>query len=227
MNDVVVTRNNFKNMRMSYGIKLKDISQKCGVSESCINNFENSTGSYMDTNARDYNKSKICRTLQEMIESKILNLYDVPEKEEKKVEAKEKRKLGGLLAESDIPRKTLCDYIIAYCKHNTISTGEFCKMCKINAVYTSPSAGKGQVYATVGTLDKILGATGWTKEQIMAGFKTEDIPKPVVKEEAPVKEDRRNVVCTMENGKYFIEYDVVTRIKRNISKEEFLKEVGG
>lgn len=230
MNELTVTRLNFKDMRLSYGIKIKDISEKCGISEGCINKFENSTGAYTDTNAREYNKQTICRTLQELIEEKMLGLFNVPKKEEK-VEIKEKKKLGGSFAETDIPREKLVNYIKEYCMANKMGVQEFCIMCKINAAYTTPSAAKREgSFVTIGVLDKVMQATGWTKEQIMAGFKN-DISKPVtVKEETAIKKDERsNVKCTMQDGKYFIEYDILVpqHVCKEISKEEFLKEVSG
>lgn len=233
MDGLVVTRSNFKSMRQSYGIRLKDISEKCGISEGCIKSFENSTGAYTDTNAREYNKQTICRTLQELIEDKLINAFDTPKPVVEKAE--EKKKLGGIFEETDILREDLVNYIRKYCKHNDIAMDEFCAMCKIDRVFCTPSAAaRNGKYARVGILNRILEATGWTKDQIKAGFKPEhDIPKTkpavVEKKETTPEKEKLNKKCTMENGKYFIEYDILVpqHVVKEISKEEFLKEVSG
>lgn len=237
MDGLVVTRSNFKSMRQSYGIKVKDVSEKCGLSEGCINSFENSTGAYTETNAREYNKQAICRALEELINNKILNAFDAPvQKTEKVEEVKEKKSsLGGIFADTDLLREDLVNYMRNYCKYNQISIDEFCSMCKINRVYCTPSAAaRDGKYVRLGTLNRVLEATGWTKEMIKAGFKPEqhDIPKAkpaAVVEKKETAQEKFNKKCTMENGKYFIEYDILVpqHVCKEISKEEFLKEVSG
>ena len=177
-----INRSNFKQQRQCYNITVKEIADICNLSPQTIINFEKGSGKYTDTMSRDYNSDMMCQTLESLItkqldEIKVKNLEYVTKNKEAEVRNKktsEKKRLGGLYAETDILRTQLVDYIRSYCKHNGIACDEFCSMCKINRAYTTPSASKREgKYVTVGVFNKITAATGWTKEQILAGFKPE------------------------------------------------------
>lgn len=256
-----ITRNNFKQQREAYNISLKEIADICNLSTQTVMAFEKSRGRYTDVNARDYNSDMMINTLESLITKKLdeiknKNLESVIANDiSKKKPVSNGKKLGGIYADSDIPRQKLVDYILAYCKENALSTIEFCKMCKINRTYTSPSSAKisNREYVTVGVLKRVLDTTGWKKEQILAGFKQEeksafklklvdkketDIPKhgDLVNKTAEaigakltnVKEESKEIVNVRyicENGVYRKEYDIIRHMVVDISKEQFLKEV--
>ena len=178
-----INRSNFKQQRQCYNITVKEIADICNLAPQTVINFEKGSGKYTDTMSRDYNSDMMCQTLESLItkkldEIKVKNLKSVIEevKSVKKEDLlkKEHKRLGGLYAETDILRTQMVDYIRSYCKHNAIACDEFCSMCKINRAYTTPSASKREgKYVTIGVFNKITAATGWTKEQILAGFKPE------------------------------------------------------
>ena len=177
-----INRSNFKQQRQCYNITVKEIADICNLSPQTVINFEKGSGKYTDTMSRDYNSDMMCQTLESLITKqldniKVRNLKSVTEeiKPVKKENVSSKKRLGGIFADTDIPRQAVVDYIKAYCSYNKISANEFCGMCKINRMYTAPSSAKRDgYYITVGILNRILDATGWTKEQILAGFKPEE-----------------------------------------------------
>lgn len=178
-----ISRHNFKQQRECYNITVKEIADICNLSPQTVINFEKGSGKYTDTMSRDYNSDMMCQTLESLIIKqldgiRVKNLKSVieetkPVKKEDLLK-KERKHLGGLYAETDILRTQMVDYIRSYCKHNAIACDEFCSMCKINRAYTTPSASKREgKYVTIGVFNKITAATGWTKEQILSGFKPE------------------------------------------------------
>lgn len=159
--------------------------------------------------------------------------------------------------QSEVKREDLVNYIRAYCEHNRIPMKEFCAMCKISTVYMCPSTKRNAAteYASITVLSKVVNATGWTTKQIKEGFKPEEKPafklKLVDKKETDIpkhgdivkKSDDNggarlsnlnttnrtitNVKYVCENGKFYKEYDVITHMKLDISRDDFLKEISG
>lgn len=265
-----ISRHNFKQQRQCYNITVKEIADICNLSSQTVLNFEKSSGKYTDTNARDYNSDMMCQTLESLItrkldEIKANNLKAVVEHKEtvdiSKAEVPEKKPVRR--NQSEVKRKDLVNYIRAYCEYNKIPLQEFCSMCKINAVYTSPSQERNATseYASITVLSKVVNATGWTMKQIKEGFKPEEKPafklKLVDKKEPDIpkhgdlvkKSDDTDVIANnggaklsnlnttnrtitnvkyiCENGKFYKEYDVITHMHLEISREAFLKEVSG
>lgn len=256
-----ISRHNFKQQRECYSITVKEIADICNLSPQTVINFEKGSGKYTDTMSRDYNSDMMINTLTSLIEGKLdamkakqLNAISneiknaTPVKKEEHIKKDKKVVRGGPFADSKIPRQKLVSYIKDYCKYNGIGTLDFCSMCKINQVFCSPSAAKRdkREFVSVGTLEKVLSATGWKEEQILDGFKPDiqekKAPDPVVKEcnevissnggakLADLNSTNRtitNVKYICENGKFYKEYDVITHMKLDISKDTFLKEVSG
>lgn len=265
-----INRSNFKQQRQCYNITVKEIADICNLSSQTVLNFEKSSGKYTDTNARDYNSDMMCQTLESLITRKLddlraNNLKAVVEHKEtvdiSKTEVPEKKPVRR--NQSEVKRKDLVNYIRAYCEYNKIPLQEFCSMCKINAVYTSPSQERNATseYASITVLSKVVNATGWTTKQIKEGFKPEEKPafklKLVDKKETDIpkhgdlvkKSDDTDVIAhnggaklanlnstnrtitnvkyVCENGKFYKEYDVITHMKLDISRDDFLKEISG
>lgn len=260
-----ISRNNFKQQREAYNISLKEIADICNLSTQTVLNFEKGSGKYTDVNSRDYNSNMMIRTLESLISHKldeiknknltaVQNLKPMETKIDIPKEKPKNKHIGGIYALTDFPRQKMVDYIVAYCKENSIPRNEFCKMCKINRMFTTPTAAKRDgEYLTIGVLNRILNATGWKKEQILAGFKPEnemsfklkladkketDIPKhgDLVNQTAAaigakltnVREESKeimNVRYICEGGVYRKEYDIIRHMVVDISKEQFLKEV--
>lgn len=244
-----ISRHNFKQQRECYNITVKEIADICNLSPQTVINFEKGSGKYTDTMSRDYNSDMMIGTLTSLIESKLdvmkarqLEAITNNVKKEEPIK-KEKKRLGGIYEETDIPREKVVEYVIAYCKYNDIPCMEFCAMCKINRMFTAPSSAKrDKYYITIGVLNRILNATGWTKEQILEGFKPEekpafklklvdkketDIPKhgDLVKKSTDVEKNVTNVRYICENGKFYKEYDIISHVSKEITMEDFIKEV--
>lgn len=262
-----ISRHNFKQQRECYSITVKEIADICNLSPQTVINFEKGSGKYTDTMSRDYNSDMMIGTLRSLIEGKLdamkmRQLEAITNNVKKEESIKKEKKYGGIYEETDIPREKVVEYIKAYCKHNKIPYTEFCAMCKINRMFTAPSSAKrDRYYITIGVLNKILNATGWTKEQILEGFKPEEKPafnlKLVDKKEPDIprhgdlvkKSDDTDVIAhnggakladlnstnrtitnvkyVCEDGKFYKEYDVITHMKLDISRDDFLKEVSG
>lgn len=272
-----ISRHNFKQQRQCYNITVKEIADICNLSPHTVINFEKSSGKYTDTNARDYNSDMMCQTLDSLITRKLDDLkannlkaiaeytptaVDISKVDNPKKEVPEKKPVKRR-NQSDVKRKDLVNYIRAYCEYNKIPLQEFCSMCKINAVYTSPSQERcaSSEYASNTVLSKVINATGWTTKQIKECFKPEEKPafkmKLVDKKEPDIpkhgdlvkKSDDTDVIANnggakladlnttnrtitnvkyvCENGKFYKEYDVITHMKLDISRDTFLKEVSG
>ena len=252
-----INRSNFKQQRECYSITVKEIADICNLSPQTVINFEKGSGKYTDTMSRDYNSDMMINTLRSLIEGKLdamkAKQLEIVAKEVKNTTPvkKEKKRLGGIYEETDILREDLVNYIRGYCRHNSIAMDEFCSMCKINRVFCSPSSAKrDSKYVRVCVLNKVLNTTGWTKDMIRAGFKPDiqekkpekKVPDPVVKECNEVISSNggaklsdlsttnrtiTNVKYICENGKFYKEYDVITHMHLDISRDTFLKEVSG
>lgn len=237
MENLKITRMNFKQQRVAYGIKTKEIADICNLSPLTVSNFEKSTGAYSQTNARDYNADMMCQTLESLITRKLDDMFMKKQKDEARL--KENAKLAQTKRlEAGYPKKQIVEYITEYCKQNHISKVEFCKMCGLNLTFLTPSSGN-VIYTS--SMNKITKATGWTVEQITSGsFVNEKKAPRAVEAEKVVQtfkekavaslkepEEKSNVKYICEDGKYFMEYDVivVTHKREEISKSTFIQEV--
>ena len=249
-----ISRHNFKQQRECYSITVKEIADICNLSPQTVLNFEKSSGKYTDTNARDYNSDMMCQTLESLITRKLdelkannlkaITAVDISKVENSKKEVPEK-KPNKRRNQSEVKRKDLVNYIRAYCEYNKIHLQEFCSMCKINAVYTSPSQERcaSSEYASMTVLSKVVNATGWTTKQIKEGFKADeekpafklklvdkkepDIPKhgDLVKKSTDVEKNVTNVKYICENGRFYKEYDIISHVSKEITMEDFINEV--
>lgn len=249
-----ISRNNFKQQRECYNITVKEIADICNLSPQTVINFEKGSGKYTDTMSRDYNSDMMIGTLTSLIESKLddmkarhfeaITAVDSSKVDDPKKEVPEKKPYVRR-NQSDVKRKDLVNYIRAYCEYNKIPLQEFCVMCKINTLYTSPSQERNAAseYASRTVLSKVVNATGWTSKQIKEGFKPDeekpafklklvdkketDIPKhgDLVKKSTDVEKNVTNVRYICENGKFYKEYDIISHVSKEITMEDFMKEV--
>lgn len=236
MNKMIIERNNFKQNRLSYGIKLEDISKKSGLAISTISAYERLTSKYTETRTRDNNAQIIDRALCELIKEKLDNTFpnSISQKEDKVVEESVKKLATNIKPEYD--RVKVGNKINKYCRDSFITVNDFCNMCGISKSTFSDSTCKSHPYMYDITLHKICKATGWDIKMLI---NNEDIPvenKPdnkdkvhecinsIVSNDGNV-ESIKDEKYTYENGEYFYEYTVVKRIKMKITKEKFLKDI--
>lgn len=226
MNNVIVTKENFKQTRESYGIALKDVADKVHVSIGTVSNFENSKDKYTDTCTRGYNAANMLMALQELIDIKLANLFvtgNSNEKEEPKVEEKKARY-------KSIPRKNVYDVVLDYCLSNKLNTREFCKMCGIS--FSTLINYERHPFMTLQTVNKICTATGWkpdifdNPEESIKKMKEKEATKIEDKtEEKPFERSKKkhNYKLYMEDGKFYEEFDyyVKKHTKNEITKEQF------
>ena len=215
MENLKITRMNFKQQRVAYGIKTREIADICNLSPLTVSNFEKSTGAYSDTNARDYNADMMCQTLESLIERKLDDMFmdKVKEEKDKELEALYRSevvdaKLDTLhrnvavarqkQLERAYPRKPVIENLTKYCLINNITKGDFSKMCGISIDFlTSRSKGIQHVYKR--TMDKIVLATGWTPEQIISGsFLTEGKTPRAIEADKAAETFKENAVAKLD-----------------------------
>ena len=183
---VVVRRDNFKQLRKSYGITLKEIARKCQLSVPTIQNFENNQGLYQNINAREYNSKLMVRMLEDMIVKKEEDIRMITFDNDsgfatntplmKESKHKEKAAVRNSNKPTDISRKEFAENLNKYLYNNKLSMREFCNMCSIAHSVFYPSYVKTNPYLSVGHLKKVKDAKGWTDEQIRSGsFVEEDV----------------------------------------------------
>lgn len=224
-----VERFGFRAKRLSYGITLDDISKKCGLAISTISAYERFSSKYTETRTRDENAIIIDRALDDIINEKIQETFTnaiTSQKEEKVVEYS-REKIGNKL------RK--------YCKESYISLTQFVKMCNLDQAAFAPSTIKKTQTLSKTAVNSILHATGWPENYLTDD---NDIPvdsataKPVnvsmyerddtnslsnLSHDGNVKiEDKR---YTYQDGKYYLEYTIIRKVKRMITKEQFMNEI--
>lgn len=248
-----VERFGFRAKRLSYGITLDDISKKCGLAISTVSAYERFSSKYTETRTRDENAIIIDRALDDIINEKIQETFTnaiTSQKEEKVVDDHSlKKQVEAVNINPDYDRKIIFDKINKYCKESNITISEFCDMCGISTSTFAASTIKKHPYLYTRTIYKILKATGWSEDQltgkkeikIMEEKKPEIVkeePKPVnittydrdevnslsnLSHDGNVKiEDKR---YTYQDGKYYLEYTIIRKVKRMITKEQFMNEI--
>lgn len=216
---MVVTRNNFKQLRKANRIFVKDIALATGLHENTIYNYETGSSKYTDISTRDYNEHLLNKKLEELINER-----------------------AGSMDDFTIMKKDFLEDLKLYLKESNITLLEFTKMCGIGQNSLYPGCGSTGVLGR-SLLNKIMSATGWTIDQIK-NHKLEDnkmgyVPSTKTMNEetkaaeapiemftkAEVSKDVLNVKYTFENGEFFREYDILKHVKQPITKEMFMKEV--
>ena len=240
-----VERFGFRAKRLSYGITLDDISKKCGLAISTISAYERFSSKYTETRTRDENAITIDKALNDIINEKIQETFTgavTSQKEEKVVE--EPKKIASNI-NTDYKRADIAEKLLKYCAESNISIYDFCKMCGIAESTFANSTIKDHPYLYHRTIYKICKATGWTKEQLLGkedlSIKKEE-PKPEAKPVSITTYDRDEVNSlsnlshdgnvkiedkkyTYQEGKYYLEYTIVRKVKRMITKEQFMNEI--
>ena len=241
-------RISFSQKRHSYGITLDDISKKSGLAMSTISAYERFNGKYTETRTRDDNAVLIERTLDDIIKERLAETFSrAVEKEEKSMEESVKT-ITANNVNKELDRKKIAEKIRKYCVDSGISLNEFCKMCGITNNTFSDSTVKLHPYLYDRTIYKICSATGWTREQLVEGNESPSSAPKVEAKPAVVKEPKialyendetrsLNNLChdgtvqvkdkkfTFQDGKYYIEYTVVRRVKQCITKEQFMAQI--
>jgi len=240
-------RISFSQKRHSYGITLDDISKKSGLAMSTISAYERFNGKYTETRTRDDNAVLIERALDDIIKERLAETFSrAVEKEEKSMEESVKT-VTATNINKELDRRKIGEKIRKYCFESGISLNEFCKMCGITTSTFSDSTVKEHPYLYNRTIYKICSATGWTREQLV---KSDESPSTVPKVEAKpvVKEPKialyendetrslnnlshdgtvqvKDKKFTFQDGKYYMEYTVVRRVKQCITKEQFMAQI--
>ena len=241
-------RISFSQKRHSYGITLDDISKKSGLAMSTISAYERFNGKYTETRTRDDNAVLIERTLDDIIKERLAETFSrAVEKEEKSMEESVKT-ITANNVNKELDRKKIAEKIRKYCIDSGISLNEFCKMCGITNNTFSDSTVKLHPYLYDRTIYKICSATGWTREQLV---ESDELPSSAPKVEAKpavVKEPKialyendetrslnnlshdgtvqvKDKKFTFQDGKYYIEYTVVRKVKQCITKEQFMSQI--
>lgn len=241
-------RISFSQKRHSYGITLDDISKKSGLAMSTISAYERFNGKYTETRTRDDNAIIIERTLDDIIKERLAETFSrAVEKEEKSMEESVKN-VTAVNINKELDRKKIGEKIKKYCFESGISLNEFCKMCDITNNTFSDSVAKQHPYLYDRTIYKICSATGWTRDQLV---KSNELPSSAPKVEAKpavVKEPKmalyendetrslnnlshdgtvqvKDKKFTFQDGKYYMEYTVVRRVKQCITKEQFMAQI--
>lgn len=239
-------RISFSQKRHAYGITLDDISKKSGLAMSTISAYERFNGKYTETRTRDDNAIIIERALDDIIKERLAETFSrAVEKEEKSME--EVKTITATNINKELDRRTIAEKIRKYCINSGISLNEFCKMCGITNNTFSESTVKDHPYLYDRTIYKICSATGWTREQLL---KSDESPSSAPKVEAKpaVKEPKmalyendetrslnnlshdgnvqiKDKKFTFQDGKYYMEYTVIRKVKQCISKEQFMSQI--
>lgn len=246
-------RISFSQKRHAYGITLDDISKKSGLAMSTISAYERFNGKYTETRTRDDNAILIERTLDDIIKERLAETFSrAVEKEEKSMDmpnyvAKEVKTVTATNINKELDRGKIGEKIKKYCLESGISLNEFLKMCGMNNNTFSPTTVKEHPYLYERTIYKICSATGWTREQLLKSDETPSSApkvevKPVVKEPkmALYENDEtrslnnlshdgtvqiKDKKFTFQDGKYYMEYTVVRKVKQCITKEQFMAQI--
>ena len=227
---LVINHSNFKQNRSAYGITLREIADRAGVSVMTVQNYEKYDSSYIRTRNRDDNARRIERALSELIDERVVRTFPNSVKEEKVVE--EKKKGGGYFpCKNFFDRKYVAEKIKQYCIDENITIADFCRMCNVATSNFSDCTVINNPHLYPKTIAKIMSATGWTEDM----FKEDkDVPfssNTDKKENVVYTTDRTGDMVGLQfifrDGKYYMEYDrVMTEHKvKEISKEEFLKHI--
>lgn len=225
-------RISFSQKRHSYGITLDDISKKSGLAMSTISAYERFNGKYTETRTRDDNAIIIERTLDDIIKERLAETFSrTVEKEEKSMEESVKT-ITAANVNKELDRKKISEKIRKYCIDSGISLNEFCKMCGITTSTFSDSTVKLHPYLYDRTIYKICSATGWTREQLVESDETPSstpAPNDETRSLNNLSHDGtvqvKDKKFTFQDGKYYMEYTVVRKVKQCITKEQFMAQI--
>ena len=224
-----INHSNFKQNRSAYGITLREIADRAGISVMTVSNYEQFDSSYIRTRNRDDNAKRIENALASLIDERVVRTFPGKvEKEEKVVE--EKRKGYYHPCKNFFDRKYVSEKIKQYCVDENITLADFCRMCNIATSNFADCTIQNNPHLYPRTIAKIISATGWSIDM----FKEDkDIPLSNSKRSMTVTEnvetpaEKKNKQFIFRDGKYFMEYDIVVTEHKveEISKEEFLQSI--
>lgn len=241
-------RISFSQKRHSYGITLNEISKKSGLAVNTISAYERFNGKYTETRTRDDNAIIIERTLDDIIKERLAETFSrAVEKEEKSMEESVKT-ITANNVNKELDRRKIGEKIRKYCFDSNISLREFCKMCDININTFTDTTAKLHPYLYDCTIYKICSATGWTREQLVKSDELSSLAPKVEAKPAVVKEPKialyendetrslnnlshdgtvqvKDKKFTFQDGKYYMEYTVVRKMKQCITKEQFIAQI--
>lgn len=242
-------RISFSQKRHSYGITLDDISKKSGLAMSTISAYERFNGKYTETRTRDDNALLIERTLDDIIKERLAETFknSIKVEEEKSMEESVKN-VTAVNIDKELDRKKIGEKIKKYCFDSGISLNEFCKMCSITNNTFSDSVAKHHPYLYDRTIYKICSATGWTREQLVESNELPSSTPKVEVKPAAVKEPKvalyendetrslnnlnhdgtvqvTDKKFTFQDGKYYMEYTIIRKVKTVVTKEQFMKAI--
>lgn len=255
MNEQPITHINFKQQRQAYKISLEEIAKKSGLSIATISAYERFTSKYTETRTRDENGRAIVNALDDIIQERITEMFPNATKKEDKVveEVKEKRsyvmsnaydrkiianKIKKYCASSKIS-------ISEFCKMCDVSNNTFIDAVIKQNPYIKETTLDKILKATGWSVEMLMGPDDIPVQSIKKQIDPAALQKPVTNDLEPLKpnpidadEDRKmsslqhdgNVKITDErytfqNGEYFYEYTIVRKVKRKITKEQFLNDI--
>lgn len=252
MNELVIDRKNFKQNRVAYGISQEEIANRCGLVSTTVSNYERFEGKYTQTRARDDNEKLMIRALYDIIQERINETFtNAINNKEDKVVSESKNKFSISYDRKTIGEKIYkyCAYsginITDFCKMCSISCNSFVAS-QIEAVPQIKLQTINKILAATGwTLEQLTGPNDIPVQPIKKTIDPTALQKPVTNDLELLKpnpidadEDRKmsslqhdgNVKITDErytfqDGDYFYEYTIVRKVKRKISKEQFLNDI--
>ena len=132
-----INQSNFKQIRRSYDITLKEVADKCHMSKSCISNYEQFTGQYTQIRTRDDNANAIRRALQELIDERISEAFPFGTKGERSNEDMD-QKSSKVAHYKGYDKAKVAAKLKEYCISKDLTLTEFYKMCDISPSTLAP-----------------------------------------------------------------------------------------
>ena len=212
----IITRANFKDMRVKHHISQADIAKRAGISKGCISDFETkNTGRLTDhIETRKDNEAMIIRALTDMIDEGFRS--DLM-RGEVMINTKGNYVKAHVMAEDPNDEYlTLMNNIKKYISLNNITCKEFCDMVGVSKRIFEINFNKGRK-VTDRFKEKLEKATGWKYEDMISGRINEEdvkmswIPAPSQKY---VKDSETNIF------KKYKEVEAITEEKPKEKPEE-------
>lgn len=251
--ELVIDRKNFKQNRVAYGISQEEIANRCGLVSTTVSNYERFEGKYSQIRARDDNEKLMIRALYDIIQERINETFTNAIKKEDKVVSGSKKLFSMSYDRKTIGEKIYkyCLYsdinITDFCKMCSISSNSFIASMIDNNPQIKLHTINKILAATGWTLEQLTGPDDIPVRPIhrKESIDPNALQEPVTNDLEPLRpnpieadEDRKmsslqhdgNVKITDErytfqDGDYFYEYTIVRKVKRKISKEQFLNDI--
>ena len=255
MNELVIDRKNFKQNRVAYGISQEEIANRCGLVSTTVSNYERFEGKYSQIRVRDDNEKLMIRALYDIIQERINESFtNAINKNEDKVVGEHRRKQFDITYDRKTIGEKIYKYclysginITDFCKMCGISCNTFVASMITDVPQIKLQTINKILAATGWTLDQLTGPDDIPVRPIRRkeSIDSNALQKPVTNDLEPLRpnpieadEDRKmsslqhdgNVKITDErytfqDGDYFYEYTIVRKVKRKITKEQFLNDI--